>query len=81
MMTMTTEPPAPRHETTDLGFAAFLMTMGCVLTRIAGPVGSRRRFVFEHIPPKLVNDYFNGGSVPARTFANTLRDLKAHLRA
>jgi hypothetical protein len=65
------------YETTDLNIAAFLLAQGHPLTRVEGPRGGQRTFVFPASGRGVASAYFSGASVPARPFANALRDLKA----
>jgi hypothetical protein len=67
------------YETTDLSLAAFLLARGYPLTRVEGLRGGQRTFVFPASGRDLASTYFMGASVPARAFANALRDLKAVL--
>jgi hypothetical protein len=63
------------YETTDLALAAFLVAQGHPLTRVEGPRGGQRTFVFPASGRDLASTYFTA-SVPARPFANALRDLR-----
>jgi hypothetical protein len=71
----------PGFHTTDLNLAAYLITLGHPLTRVDGLPGQRRTF---HFPPTAVPDtasFYQHGIVPARAFANALRDLKTRIRS
>jgi hypothetical protein len=65
------------YQTSDLSLAAFLMAQGHPLTRVEGPRGGQRVFVFPAAGRDLAGAYYTGASVPARPFANALRDLKS----
>ena len=65
------------YETTDFAVAAFLTAHGRILTRVEGPRGGRRMFVFPASERDLADTYLRGATVPARQFANAMRDLKA----
>jgi hypothetical protein len=67
----------PHIETSDLGQAAFLLARGHPLSRITGPPGGRRVFLFPAAAQPDADDYFAGGQAPARALVNALRDLKA----
>jgi hypothetical protein len=63
--------------TTDLSLAAFLMAHGHALSRVEGPRGGQRVFVFPGSGRDFATRYYTGASVPARPFVNALRDLKS----
>src|SRR5262245_18078374 len=65
------------HQTTDLTVAAFLLAHEHPLAEVQGP----RRVV--HFPGKAATDarrFYQGATIPARTFANAFRHLKALVR-
>ena len=66
------------YETTDLSLAAFLIAKGHPLVRMEGPRGSQRTFVFPATARDVAGTFFTA-TVPARPYANALRDLKATL--
>lgn len=73
--------PWEAFETADLNLASFLCCRGFSIRGIKDE-GHRAIFVFEHSAQlrRGIIDYANDGAVPARSFCNTLRDLKAVAR-
>ena len=67
-------------ETTDLGLAAFLVACGQALRDVGGTSGGRRVFRFATDAREGAPGFYTGALVPARTYANALRDLKALIR-
>ncbi len=65
-----------QYETKDLSLAAFLVQVGHRLERIE-PAGRLKVFHFSGDVQPDVTGYFNGAVVPAREYANAIRDLKA----
>jgi hypothetical protein len=65
-------------QTTDLNVAAFLLSRGHSLLGTEGT--ARRTFHFAASVAEDAKGYFQGATVPARAFANALRDLKAMVR-
>ncbi len=78
---MTTEPMSTleqaEFQTHDLGQAGFLLTRGLPLLRILPGDGRRRVFCFPGSAREVAALYFQNAPVPARTFFNATRDLKA----
>jgi hypothetical protein len=73
-------PLTEMFSTSDLGQAAFLMTLGFALLRVRqGNRGDRKEFCFEPEAAEKAAGYFGGASVPARAFNHALRDLKTQL--
>ena len=70
-----------KYETTDLNLASFLRCRGFNINDIKRESG-RTTFVFDHSPELHHNilDFANDGPVGARSFCNTMRDLKAITR-
>ena len=68
------------YRTTDLGLAAFLVARGHPLMRLEGRCGDRRVFCFPTAAEGSAPLFHRDASVPARTFANAIRDLKALVR-
>jgi hypothetical protein len=66
--------------TTDLALAAFLVASGHPLLQLGGLAGGRRMFEFPAQACEDARAFYRGASVGARSFANSLRDLKALLR-
>lgn len=68
-------------ETSDLNLATFLRCRGFAFLEIRRN-GGRTLFVFAEGAElrQAVIDFANDGAVGARTYANTLRDLKALTR-
>jgi hypothetical protein len=65
------------YQTTDLGLAAFLVTLRHPLTGLGGTGGGRRTF---HFPAEARRDaaaYYQKALVPARDYFTAVRDLKA----
>lgn len=70
------------YKTSDLALAAFLLASGFALLEIERVEGDYRRvFHFPHEARPVAAEYFRGAQVPARAFANAMRDLKAQVRA
>lgn len=67
-------------ETTDLGLAAFLVAQGHALRDVGGMSGGRRVFRFATDAREEAPGFYTGAPVPARAYANALRDLKALIR-
>jgi hypothetical protein len=67
-------------ETADLGLAAFLVALGYQLRDVGGVTGGRRVFRFSIEARGSAPAFYTGASVPARAYANALRDLKALIR-
>ena len=68
------------HATTDLGCAAFLMTRGHPLLKVERGAGGRCTFRFPAAAREIAQGFYAGAQVPARAFANSLRDLKTLIR-
>ena len=73
---------AARFETLDLNLVAFLRCHGFQIADIR-QIESRTVFTFADSGKlrESILDFANDGQVGARSFANTLRDLKALIRA
>ncbi len=71
----------PAYETSDLHLASFLRCRGFRIEGIKRQNG-RATFAFENSAElqHAVLDFANDGAVSARSFSNTLRDLKALTR-
>jgi hypothetical protein len=67
-------------QTTDLSLAAFLLARGHRVIQLGGAAGGRRIFSFPTEASAEALEFFQHASVPARAFANALRDLKALIR-
>jgi hypothetical protein len=67
-------------QTTDLSLAAFLLARGHRLSELGGVPRGRRVFAFPIEAAAEAFEFFQHASVPARAFANALRDLKALIR-
>jgi hypothetical protein len=70
------------YETPDINLTSFLRCRKFSIVRFER-VGEARVFFIFHDSPELrtaIVDYANDGEVPARSFSNTLRDLKGLLR-
>jgi hypothetical protein len=67
-------------ETTDLSLAAFLLSRGHALLHVGAVGGGRRTFAFPSAVRNEAQAFYQNASVPARAFANALRDLKAMIR-
>jgi hypothetical protein len=67
-------------QTTDLGLAAFLLSRGHALLRVDTVGAGRRVFSFPAEVRNETQAFYQNAAVPARTFANALRDLKALIR-
>ncbi len=75
--------PVPDNELTDLYAAAALATIGLDIGRIDRRNG-RAVFVFaaDSRLPELVQDYYRGSlTIPARSYADAIRGLKAAIHA
>jgi uncharacterized protein DUF5659 len=68
------------HTTTDLSCAAFLMARGHPLLRTERQPNGRCVFTFPAEARDDAHTFYAGAQVPARGFANALRDLKALTR-
>ena len=68
------------HTTTDLSCAAFLMARGHPLLRAERQPGGRCVFHFPAAARDEAQSFYAGAQVPARAFANALRDLKTLTR-
>jgi hypothetical protein len=68
-------------QTTDLNLAAYLITLGYLLTRVDGMPGQRRTFHFPQTAEPDTASFYQHGAVPARALANALRDLKPRIRS
>jgi hypothetical protein len=68
------------HSTTDLSCAAFLMARGHPLLRTERQPNGRCVFTFPAVARDDAHSFYAGAQVPARGFANALRDLKALTR-
>ena len=68
------------YSTTDLNLAAFLMARGLPLLRTESAGGMRKVFWFGPEARDLAAEFYQDATVPARAFANALRDLKTRLR-
>lgn len=69
------------YSTGDLGQAAFLVALGYEVLRFERLLGSRRCiFYFPVEAGPEADKYYRNAQVPARTFNNALRDLKARVR-
>jgi hypothetical protein len=79
-MTTNTPATATDYTTSDLGLAAFLIVRGYPLTDVGGAPGGRRTFHFPVSAHEEAGGFYRGAAVPARTYANALRDLKALVR-
>lgn len=66
--------------TTDLSLASYLMARSFKLLEIGGARGSRRVFMFPAEAKGAAAEFYQGGEVGARAFANALRDLKTLIR-
>jgi len=73
-MTQTTTPTA--YTTSDLNLSGFLLTTGQPLLGVSRD-GRRCVFAFPAQAQEVAPSYYAGAMVPARAFANALRDLKA----
>ncbi len=72
----------PEYETTDLNLTSFLRCRKYPIVRFRREGEARVMFVFQdslELRAAIV-DYVNDGPVSARSFSNTLRDLKALFR-
>jgi hypothetical protein len=67
-------------QTTDLGLAAYLVARGHALLGVQGENGGRRVFLFPPEAREEASGFYAGGTVPARQYANAVRDLKALIR-
>lgn len=67
---------SPRFATNDLNKAAFLIAKGHELRAIE-PSGKYSTFVFDSQAQPDADAYDRGATIPARIFAQTLRQLKA----
>lgn len=63
--------------TSDLGTIAFLMVRGHCITRIDGPLGGKRLFVFDDAAAHDAAEYSRGAHAPARALVQALKDAKA----
>jgi hypothetical protein len=68
------------HATTDLSCAAFLMARGHPLLRVERQPSGRCVFHFPAAAREDAQGFYAGAQVPARGFANALRDLKTLTR-
>jgi hypothetical protein len=75
-MSMTTR--KTDFETSDLSLAAFLVSRGHALLRVEGQ--GRKTFSFPVEAREQAEKFYQGATVPARAFANALKDLKALIR-
>lgn len=75
------EVPCQSYETTDLNLASFLRCRGFNIEDIRRE-GGRTVFIFSNSDELYHNilDFANDGHVGARSFCNTMRDLKAITR-
>ncbi len=71
---------APDFLTSDLALAAYLVARDHALCEVRGENGGRRVFCFPVNARNDVPGFYAGALVPARQYANALRDLKALLR-
>ncbi len=67
-------------QTSDLGLAAFLLARDFVLLGISDTGNRRRVFRFPAAAHAVAQGYYQNVQVPARTFFNAVRDLKAQVR-
>lgn len=68
------------YETFDLGCAAYLITAGMKLEKIADMDQQRKTFLFEAKAQAKAVDYWTGGAmVDAKQLVNNLKDLKTRL--
>ena len=67
-------------ETADLGLAAFLVARNHPLREVGGATGGRRVFRFTLDAQADAPGFYAGALIPARSYANALRDLKALIR-
>lgn len=82
---MATEMPAgavPVYETSDLHLASFLRCRGFEIAGIARNGDGRTAFAFGESEElrRAILDFANDGPIGARSFSNTLRDLKGMVR-
>jgi len=68
------------HTTTDLSCAAYLMARGYPLVRVERQASRRCVFHFPSNARADAQGFYQGAQVPARAFANSLRDLKTLTR-
>ena len=75
------ERPRQIYETSDLTLASFLRCRSFSIENLKRQNG-KAIFVFEDSPQlrHAILDYANDGMVGARSFSNTLRDLKGLIR-
>ncbi len=78
-MTMTAH--TTDFQTSDLGLAAFLVSRGHALLDVGTVGGGRKVFHFAPEVHEEAKGFYQNAPVPARAFANALRDLKALIRA
>lgn len=72
---------AVEFTTTDLGVAAFLLAKGHALLRLGAAGGRRKVFCFPPGVRAVAATFYQDALVPARSFANAIRDLKAQVLA
>jgi hypothetical protein len=73
--------PTDSYQTTDLNGAAFLVARDVPLLRVERqPSGGRCTFHFPADAADAAQTFYQGATVPARAFANALRDLKTLTR-
>jgi len=70
--------PMP-YATTDLSLAAFLLARGQPLDGVSRE-GPRCVFSFPDAARELAPSFYASATVPARAYANALRDLKTLIR-
>jgi len=68
------------HTTTDLSCAAFLMARGHPLLGTERQLTGRCVFTFPAAAREDAVAFYASAQVPARAFANALRDLKTMIR-
>lgn len=65
--------------THDLNVAGFLLAKGFPLVRIESAGGFRKTFCFPLDAREVADQFYSDAPVPARSFANAIRDLKARV--
>jgi hypothetical protein len=66
--------------TTDLGVGAFLLSRGyAILSRTRD--NGRLTFAFPEAAREVAEEYYQGGSCPARSFYHSLRDLRGMIHS
>ena len=78
---MKKEADGVRYSTHDLNVAGFLIARGFPMLDMTPDGSFRKVFHFSAEAGELAPEFYRDAPVPARSFANAIRDLKARVLA